>query len=205
LSEFFISEIITLFGMGGCVNTKYNRPMGSLSTVQPYGTPPDMAAGSMFYQQSVITGTSPMMNGLNTTNPPYNFQSNMMKNSRVMVQPIPVPSTYQPQALNNSGVVASLEIARDPYARQVNMGMGMTGPNVGRQPLLKLNGQSVEVTAQLRDAARNMNFTPVQINPMGGPTYDINSNYAMEATQVGGIKTFYDPKIMDLDMDPSTS
>lgn len=50
-----------------------------------------------------------------------------------------------------------------------------------------------------------MNFTPVHINPMGGPVHDVNSNYAMETTQVGGINTIMDQRVMDLDMDMGTS
>jgi hypothetical protein len=146
-----------------------------------------------------------MINGPNMAGPVSTAQSNMLQNSMVGAQPISVPSAYQPPLLNNSRVnhLAPFDIPRDPYAQQSNIGIGLPGATLGRQPVIKLNGQSVEVAGQLRDAARNMSYTPVQINPMGNQNYDLNSNYAMEATQVGGVKTFFDPKIMDLDMDTS--
>ena len=122
----------------------------------------------------------------------------MMQNSLVRVPPV-LPG-YQPPTLNMSGVVPQLEVVRETIRQPALAGPG--SPAVGRQPLIKQNGQSVEVPAQVRDAARNMNFTPVQINPMGGPSYDVNSNYAMEATQVGGgVHTIMDQRVMDLDMD----
>jgi hypothetical protein len=147
----------------------------------------------------------------------------------------PLEVAKDPYARQSSTGLGSVDqdYAKDPYARQSNIGVssigqeavknsyarqtiiGMSaagpingpngGPGVGRQPLIKLNGQSVEVSGQPRDVAQNMNFTPIHIKPMGTPANDINSNYAMEATQVGGVKTLFDPKMMDLNMDIDTS
>jgi|JI6StandDraft_1071083.scaffolds.fasta_scaffold01005_13 hypothetical protein len=188
----------------GCVQPKKKTPV---AVVQPSNVPAVVANNPSTYynQQSTVTRTAmPLPNGSTMYGPPQTVPPVTAQNPLSRAPPERPPPPYQLPTLGVSNVIPPLEITHETIRQQGIA--GPVNPNVGRQPLIKQGNQSVEVPAHLRDAVRNMNFTPVQINPMGGPNYDVNSNYAMEATQVGGVvNTMMDQRVMDLDMDMGSS
>lgn len=52
-----------------------------------------------------------------------------------------------------------------------------------------------------------MSFTPVTVNQVQftKQTYDVNSNYAIESTNVGGVNSYMDQKKLDMNMDTGST
>lgn len=135
----------------------------------------------------------------------------VLQGSNVMAAP-PLPLTAKPlnfnsRATNQSNSPAPLTIpplSLSSASKRELQVLAPTGLNF-RQPVIISQCEPIEIAGIPQENARNLQYVPVQINPAAGPVYDVNSNYAMETTQIGGVQTFMDQKVLELDMDSSTA
>lgn len=100
----------------------------------------------------------------------------------------------------------------NPFPNQIGTSMNaplnnLTNQYLNSQPQIKMNTNQVEVIGGMKEAAKAMSFTPVAVNqaPPTRPTYDVNSNYAIESTNVGGVNAYMDQRKLDMDMDTGST
>lgn len=147
---------------------------------QSFIVPPQIVSqpNSMILQNSNVGVTPP----LPPSAKPINFNSRSIHQSAVSSIPPPIPMPVAPLAISNA--------SRRDYAPPSTL------EPVGRQPIVVSQSEPIEIRGIIKENARNLQYVPVHINPMAGPAYDLNSNYAMEMTQVSGIQTFMDQKVL---------
>jgi hypothetical protein len=141
--------------------------------------PPQSANGSNIHQP------------IPASSQPLNFTSRSFRQSATEPAPAPAPAPL---------VAAPLSISTNSNREALQF--TSQAQSVNRQPVIVRHNEPIEICGGVpEESARNFQYVPVHVNPAAMHSYDTNSNYALETTQIGGIQTFMDQKILELDMD----